>query len=445
MRSIVFACFLSVITSVGMAQPVEEARDAYRAGNFELAFVLASAAADQGDPVAQNLLGVLFLHGDGVPRDVDRAVGYFRDAIAGGNVLAMANIGDAFLDGAEGLEINPEEVFDLLETAAAAGNAGAQNGLGLFYHRGVLADPDYARAMEYYLMAYEGGDMDAATNIGLLVLRGQGVQQDYDIARQWFELAAEGGLVRAMEDLANMYRRGVGVPQDGNRAIEIYQQAAEAGSVLGPYWIGWIYENGVPGVARDIDQAIYYYEQSSLLGDDYAPLNLGWIYEFNQSGSPDFARAFGYYQLALERGNTEAYYELARLYWDGNGVNIDLAEARELMELGADAGWPIAMNDLGIMRWDGIAGPVDYVGAESAFLNAIAEGYALSAMNLSDLLASEENPAQNIVHAYAYCLLAIDINDVPDDQPIFERDCAARAATMSADQISEATTLRQRL
>ena len=52
---------------------------------------------------------------------------------------------------------------------------------------------DYATALEKWRTLAEAGDAAAQNNLGVLYAEGQGVAQDYAQARTWFEKAAAQG------------------------------------------------------------------------------------------------------------------------------------------------------------------------------------------------------------------------------------------------------------
>ena len=66
----------------------------------------------------------------------------------------------------------------------------------------------------------EAGDADAQDNLGLRYVNGRGVPQDDAEAVRWYRLAADQGFARAQFNLGVRYATGRGVPQDG---IEAYK------------------------------------------------------------------------------------------------------------------------------------------------------------------------------------------------------------------------------
>ncbi len=107
---------------------------------------------EQERAVGQYGLGVKYATGDGVPQDYARAVEWFREA-------------------------------------AAAGDVGGQYNLGGLYANGKGVPQDYAKAAQWYHKASEQGDGGAQYRLGVLYTEGRGVPQDYAKAIKWLRLA----------------------------------------------------------------------------------------------------------------------------------------------------------------------------------------------------------------------------------------------------------------
>ena len=198
----------------------------------------------------------------------------------------------------------------VLETwlkAAQAGDARAQNTVGVMYRTGRRTTPDYAKALGWFRKAADQGYVPARTNLGLCYLRGQGVAQDFAQAMAWFRKAADGGGPEAMSDIGMMYDRGDGVAQDFATALSWFRKAAALGNADGQANLGAMYLNG-RGVAEDDVEA---------------------------------ARWF---RLAADQGLAWAQQSLAFRYARGQGVPRDLDAARLWMKKAADQGEPRAQT-----------------------------------------------------------------------------------------------------
>ncbi|MEL6582716.1 MAG: tetratricopeptide repeat protein [Pseudomonadota bacterium] len=107
---------------------IEEARDLMEAGEFEAARLALYPAARSGNADAEELIGVMYAMGLGVPRDDVRA-------------------------------------FEWYLRSAMKGHPGAQSGIGWYYEVGRGVEIDLVRAYMWYGLSMIGGDPDAAISI----------------------------------------------------------------------------------------------------------------------------------------------------------------------------------------------------------------------------------------------------------------------------------------
>jgi uncharacterized protein len=151
------------------AGPLEDADTAYRKDDYATALRLLRPLADQGHPIAQSLLGIMYLNGAGVAQDYAEAMKWY------------------------GLSANQ-------------GYAPAQTGLGLMYFNGTGATRDYTEAMRWFRLAADQGYFLAQFMLGNMYYNGSGIPQDYAEAMQWYSLAANQNYAPAQDNLGVMYR-----------------------------------------------------------------------------------------------------------------------------------------------------------------------------------------------------------------------------------------------
>jgi hypothetical protein len=134
-------------------------------GDYAAALGSARPAAEQGDPAAQYILGLLYQNGQGVAQDYAATARWYRKA-------------------------------------ADQGHAPAQYKVGVLYEFGLGVAQDYAEAARWYRKAVDQGHADAQYNLGLLYKNGHGVPQDMTRARAWMQKAAAAGYENAKKWLA---------------------------------------------------------------------------------------------------------------------------------------------------------------------------------------------------------------------------------------------------
>lgn len=126
MRAIAFA--LALFATPTLAD-LESARDLMEDGRFNEAYEELWPAARSGNAEAEELIGVLYAMGLGVPRDDQRA-------------------------------------FEWYLRSAMKGHPGAQSGVGWYFEVGRgLPAPDLMRAYMWYTLSAIGGDPDAAISL----------------------------------------------------------------------------------------------------------------------------------------------------------------------------------------------------------------------------------------------------------------------------------------
>jgi TPR repeat protein len=137
------------------------------------------------------------------------------------------------------------EDVETVRKKAEAGDAFAQNNLGLMYYHGEDVPQDYAEAIKWYRKAAEQGYPPAQFLLGWMHAKGDGVPQDAAEAVKWWRKAAEQGHAYAQTIFGLMYYNGEGVPQDYAEAMKWYRKAAEQGHVEAQYNLGIMTDRGL--------------------------------------------------------------------------------------------------------------------------------------------------------------------------------------------------------
>lgn len=158
----------------------------------------------------------------------DEAVEKFLEAIEMGSIKAINGLGVCYLKG-RGVSKNISEALKLFRKAAAQGDPNGQNNIGDCYLTGVGVNRDYAEAIKWFRKAAAQGNALAQNNLGFCYTRGLGVNQSYTEARKWYEKAAAQNYAQAQHNLALCYYKGYGGPQDKEGAIKLFRKAARQG------------------------------------------------------------------------------------------------------------------------------------------------------------------------------------------------------------------------
>jgi TPR repeat protein len=198
------------------------------------------AAAEKGYPPAETALGSFYGRGIGVPKDSEKAIYWYRKAAEEGYPLAQFAMA-GFYEGGTIVRKDMGKAIEWLKKAADQGDAASQCELGLVYWEGQDGDPKYpyhdlTQAVKWLQKAADQGYVPAMNNLGLAYTTGSGgVRMDQETGAKWFRQAAESGIAKSQAHLGEMYRTGRGVPKDIVQAYVWLRLAEAGGSVQGKH------------------------------------------------------------------------------------------------------------------------------------------------------------------------------------------------------------------
>ncbi|MFT4580803.1 MAG: TPR repeat protein [Gammaproteobacteria bacterium] len=313
----------------------ESGQQAIARGSYGAAAAQFMFKAREGDPVAQNNLGVLYLKGRGVPQDYSLAQSWF-------------------------------------EKAAVGSLGGAMFNLGTMYLRGYGVETDLAQSTQWFERGAAAGDREAQFFYALHLYQGRGVDQNLELAAEWFERAADQNLGSAQYNLAIMRLRGEAGPADEAAALELLNKAAAQGHEYADITIGRIHLEH----SEDPDQAKLAADVFQRLAEDGnadAQVTLGMMYTFGQGNiAQDFDEGRFWLKLASNQKSGTARLNLGNIYAQGIGVERDLVRAHAWYALSAKAG-----DSAGESYRDTLALELNHQELEQAKLLATELGYAL--------------------------------------------------------------------
>src|SRR5260370_1419165 len=125
-RRAIKSWLVAVVVSTSLADslaagPLDDGQAAYDRGNYATALLLWRPLAEQGDASAQYSLGVMYDHGQGVPRNYSEALAWFRKAAELGHAGAQYNLGAMYAEG-QGVPRDYVLAYMWLNLAATSGN-----------------------------------------------------------------------------------------------------------------------------------------------------------------------------------------------------------------------------------------------------------------------------------------------------------------------------------
>lgn len=269
-------------------------------------------AAEAGNPVALNLLGIQASNGFGRPIDRTEAITHFRRAHEAGDEAATLNLAAHLLNFGE--ETDAPEAVALLEAYLAGDHdpaleASARGTLGQALSYGFSGIPqDYERAFALLQAAHAAGDTDPQTAFMLARYHESGAggaEQNPAIALDYFEEAGSRGHGFAAWRAGMMHLDGEGTPASETEALRWVRTSAESGHHQGMISLGVMYALG-QGTDIDYAQARHWYGQAATLGSAHAMRALGGMEAFGQGGPDNPVRGIALLELARDAGDALA-------------------------------------------------------------------------------------------------------------------------------------------
>jgi TPR repeat protein len=150
-----------------VATKYENGRMAFLFGQYEVAYKAWLPLVELGYAKAQASMAWMYQTGNGVKKDLSKALELYRKA-------------------------------------ADQEHSIAQNNLGVFYEKGIVVPVDEKEAAKWYRKAAEVGYSYAQYNLGMLYVEGRGVEQDLKEAKYWLRIASRQGVNLATEELQKL-------------------------------------------------------------------------------------------------------------------------------------------------------------------------------------------------------------------------------------------------
>ncbi len=343
-------------------------------------------AANDNHPSAQNLLGVAFLLGKGVPKSDINAVLWFSRAARNKNLFARLNLALMYHRG-RGVKKSEKiaaKLFNQLECnhyAEKLSNNSLINLGNLFYNSRA-----YEKASYLYKKAADKGESEsrslAAYNLGLTFSNVQNKEEAF----KWFLKAAEQENASACLKVGLYFKDGFGVATNTVEARKWFSKAAEKGVVeVKAYAL--LLEGDSFFEKGDQDSALKKYKMAANLGDASAKNKAGDILYSAQQ----YQNAFDLFKGAADGGLAVAQFNLGVCYELGRGTEKNLEEAIFWLKKAASQNYEKAclklgdvLYKLGLCYKNASGKPSDPKKAFENFKQAAEKGFALAHFELGN-------------------------------------------------------------
>lgn len=231
----------------------------------------------------------------------DEAFAAYRTAALAGDAIGEAGLGVAYLWGL-GTKADPAQARDWFTKSATRGHPIAKTGLGVIYQYGQGTPADPARALALFQEAADAGYHGAQDQLGDLYLAGTIIEQSDKAAADWYEKAAAQGNAGAQYNLGLLYLEGRGVQKSSATGARLLRAAADQDQTDAQMALGNLYLSGL-GVTQSDDEAARWFKAAADQNHPGALFGLAWLAEQGRSLPHDPAEAARLYIASLKAGS----------------------------------------------------------------------------------------------------------------------------------------------
>lgn len=410
--------------------------------DIERGLKLLNEAADAKSTSALNALANAYFYGTSVPADPVKAREYLERAIALGDGVAQAKLGEALIKGGvflpdktagrnllesaldkyvgakislgnlllagTDLPADTERGLKLLNEAAGIKNTVAMNALADAYLQGKSIPADPVKARHYFDDAIALGDVTAQVKLGEALIKGQTLPADKVAGQKLLEASLEKS-VSAKVILGSMLLTGADLAPDAERGITLLGQAAEVNNVAALNILANAYLKG-KGVAASPQKARELFDKAIALGSVGAKVTLGLALIKGTEIAPD--RTLGLKMLeGVADKSLGAKLTLGNLLLSGTDVPRDAERGIKLLDEVSNLNNIPALNILGNAYLSGNGVAADPVKADQYLRKAIALGDSAAEAKLGEALIKGQGVHRDAIEGKRL-LLAAATNDV---------------------------------
>lgn len=256
--------------------------------------------ADEGMPRCEEILGKIYLYGNGVKKDVAKGI----------DLLRKSQMRDSYLT------------------------------LGDYYYTQNM----FKESKDNYIEASILGSLSATYNLGVLAQE----EKKYKIAIKYFKqvLKQDSKYYAAMLELSRMHIEGWGTLVNYKKGIDLLtviitssedtklKNTATNNLGIAHYKLGleYIYIN------KDMNMALIHIQKSANLGNMYGQYELAKFYFNGTHVGKNESKVIKYYQLSADQGYSLAQFYLGLRYYEGRGVKKDIKKATKYIKMSAENG-----------------------------------------------------------------------------------------------------------
>ncbi|GAB4337073.1 MAG: hypothetical protein OHK0038_15370 [Flammeovirgaceae bacterium] len=325
-------------------------------------------------------MGQKYEIGDGVEKDINKALDYYKQSAEQGFSKAQLILGDWYAQG----RVTPQNLRLSVKNYLKAANAGevdAIKALNQFDLTG-LADVE---SFDYLFFMSSKGDAESHYKLALLYFNGKnGAPLDEHKGREMMHKAALQDHIKSILFLGHLYEKGNHyVQQNLEESYKWFRKAAYLGNDSAAFYMGVAFEEA-KGIEKDDKKAIQWYLKAANAGikDAEERLSKYNILQFIKSSDLDYVtyranrgdtdailllskyyikvgndEALDWLKKLADKGNIEAYRLLGEIYLEGKcGLNKNYLEAAKWFEKAENQNDLPSIKQLALMYLDTLIG-----------------------------------------------------------------------------------------
>ncbi|MDU2121178.1 MAG: tetratricopeptide repeat protein [Clostridium celatum] len=214
---------------------------------------------EEGNLKCTQRLGIMYYNGEGVEKDLEKAIEYMEIAASKKEPHAMYVLSVAYYRLNKFGDKTGDIAKALLKEAYELGSPYAADYLACIMLNELKEGRDINRneLVIYIKFGVENELKESIFKYGYIYEKGIGIEKNYEKAYYYYTLAAETKYIKAMIKLGDWYKIGIFLNRNIDFAIKWYEKAAKEDDIEAIEKLIEIYENGIGGRRSDI-KAIYY-------------------------------------------------------------------------------------------------------------------------------------------------------------------------------------------
>lgn len=214
---------------------------------------------EEGNLKCTQRLGIMYYNGEGVEKDLEKAIEYMEIAAAKKEPHAMYVLAVAYYRLNKFGDKTSDIAKALLKEAYELGSPYAADYLACIMLNELKEGKDVNKneLVIYIKFGVENELKESIFKYGYIYEKGIGIDQNYEKAYYYYTLAAETKYIKAMIKLGDWYKIGIFLNRNIDLAIKWYEKAAKEEDIEAIEKLIEIYERGIGGRRSDI-KAIYY-------------------------------------------------------------------------------------------------------------------------------------------------------------------------------------------